>query len=251
MPIIERSSMKKFIREPALALELPAKLTATSLTLNSGIAYEDYAKCLMSLARLKDSNNWWIGDGINEGEQRWGEMYVQAASDTGINEERLRQMKWVSARIPSPIRNNNLSWSHHYAVASLETEEQRRDWLARAEIKGWAVRDLQCQLIIAGLRKTRVKMPVLAPADILEAQAERQNGASYDVITGELSVVKEAICPVCDEAPATILVCPKCVESIHLAFEQIRNKNIHKRRGKKHGTREDRDAAGSDGRQNN
>lgn len=84
---------------------------------------------------------WWVGDWLNYGEQRWGEMYAQAEVTTGWDYQRLRDAKWVANGVHLSVRKDNLSWSHHKEVAHLEPQEQAA-WLNRAEVEGLSVRAL-------------------------------------------------------------------------------------------------------------
>jgi hypothetical protein len=247
--------MKKIIIKDQTFVALPGIMTTQSWGLPHDISYEEWRSAGLRLGQIKDWTNFAIGDWINFGEAKWGETYVQAVSELKINEERLRQMKWVSSRLPVYCRNNKLTWSHHYAVASLETEKERVDWLAKAEKENLGVRELRDQLVAVGLSEKRVKS-VEQPAIKIPIEVHHHCMACGKTVTkegercdcrpinGELK--STAICPVCDEEPATILVCPRCVNSIHLAIAQIQNKNIHKRKGRKYGTREDGNLTGSE-----
>jgi len=59
-------------------------------------------------------------------------MYAQAIDATGVEYDTLRQEVYVSGSVEFVLRNTNLSWSHHYAVAPLPEDEQR-EWLEYAE----------------------------------------------------------------------------------------------------------------------
>ena len=105
-------------------------------------------------------------------------------------------------------------------MASLDDEQNRRHWLTRAENNAWQVRELQDELVKAGLREQRERRPALRFDPELTAISVGQ--PTNGVITAVVDDRQVGpTCRVCDEAPATVLVCPKCVESVHLAFEQI------------------------------
>jgi len=48
---------------------------------------------------------------------KWGEMYEEAEQLTGINYQRLADLKWVSQVFEFSYRNENLSWKHDRAIA--------------------------------------------------------------------------------------------------------------------------------------
>jgi hypothetical protein len=225
--------LKKIIVRDNTFAALPGKMTTHAWEIPPTISYDEWRQAGLRLDQIRDWTNFAIGDWLEFGNAKWGEKYSQAASELKIHPDRLRQLKWVSSRVPAGDRNNKLTWSHHYEVASLATDKERKEWLARAEQENWQVRELREKLNEAGLRP-RAPAPVLADLALLDNQRERHqetvtphNGIGH--IEAELVVV----CPVCDEAPATILVCPKCVESVDLAFKQIHKKVTHKRKGKK------------------
>lgn len=73
-----------------------------------------------------------IGDWIAYGEMHYGEQYAQALSETDYDYGTLRNFKYVASNVPLSLRNDNLSFDHHRAVAPLEPDEQA-EWLAKAE----------------------------------------------------------------------------------------------------------------------
>jgi hypothetical protein len=91
--------------------------TATSLTLPADLPYEQWRDAGLMYARLGKAVQWWLGDWLCYGENRFGELYAQAASETGYSEESLRGFQWVSSRVPPSVRRLTLSWSHHQVAA--------------------------------------------------------------------------------------------------------------------------------------
>ena len=66
----------------------------------------------------------WIGDWLNYGEKaNYGDKYTQALEVTKYDYQTLRDAAWVSGRIQLSDRSDNLSWTHHRAVAALGTDE--------------------------------------------------------------------------------------------------------------------------------
>src|SRR6185295_8348778 len=149
---LSRASM--ILREGAFT-DLPGKLTAVSYEPPNNLKYDEWRVALFRLVQVKEWTNFAIGDALEYGEVHYGEQYSQAASDTGISEDKLMLFKHVAHRVDQLRRNKSLSWSHHLEVAKLRPDEQEL-WLGLAEKSRWSVRDLREQLIIAGLRESKV-----------------------------------------------------------------------------------------------
>jgi hypothetical protein len=107
-------------------------MSETALQFTSGVmSFEEWASIGRTLQRAAGSVNWWLGDWLNEGEIRYGEMYTQAIEETGLSYQTLANIKYVSGRIPASHRRENLPWKHHAIVASLPDDE-RDFWLSCA-----------------------------------------------------------------------------------------------------------------------
>jgi phage N-6-adenine-methyltransferase len=106
------------------------------------LSFDEWIAIGNTLQQVGASLNWWVGDWLNYGEQRWGEMYAQAEVTTGWDYQRLANAKWVASRVHFSLRQENLKFSHHAEVASLSPEEQAA-WLNRAEYESWSVRRLR------------------------------------------------------------------------------------------------------------
>jgi len=104
--------------------------------------YDEWLDCSNTLYLLEGSIQWALGDWLNYGESKWGEKYAQAVEDTGYYNQTLRDDKWVSSRIDLSLRKDNLTFSHHKEVASLEPDEQE-ELLDRAESDNLTVRQLR------------------------------------------------------------------------------------------------------------
>ena len=57
-----------------------------------------------------------------------GDLYDAALVATGLDRTTLHAYAYVARQVPSSLRNEDLSWEHHKAVAKLEEDEQQR-WL--------------------------------------------------------------------------------------------------------------------------
>ena len=96
---------------------------------------EDFAGPLRFALWCQQGSKWWIGDLLNAGDARFGEMFSQVCEGQ-ISASLLQQYESVARRVPRENRNPNLSWSCHAAVARLPGAGQKR-LLAKAERYGW------------------------------------------------------------------------------------------------------------------
>jgi len=97
------------------------------------------------LGGISRCNQWWLGDWVRYGSEKWGEKYTQAAKITGYDPRSLANMASIAAAFDSSRRRDDLTWSHHVAVAALPEQEQER-WLDRAAAENLSVADLRTEL---------------------------------------------------------------------------------------------------------
>jgi hypothetical protein len=87
-----------------------------------------------------------IGDAILAGEELYGERSYQAFESFQLSHEVLKECARVCSRIPHSRRRVTLTWSHHRAVASLPTLQDRQEWLRRAGDEGMSHHVLRAEL---------------------------------------------------------------------------------------------------------
>lgn len=115
----------------------------TTLRLREGLSYKAWERVGRDVLQpITRGTQWWIGDWLLYGEQRFGEKYAQAIDATGYEAGTLANMNWVSAAIAPSRRRENLSWGHHQVIAPLPPVDQER-WLVLAEREGLSVSDLR------------------------------------------------------------------------------------------------------------
>lgn len=190
-----------------IGLDIPGA-EATCLTLPEGLTYEEWCSLGHALGRLHRAHNWWVGDWLLRGEHVFGEKFAQAAAETGLSEEHLKNTQWVAAAYAPVSRHEGLTWTHHFYVAALD---DREDWLAKAEMLGWTANELLRQVkgeqrkqkppgqaLLAALRELanssvepRAWLACLTSAeynDVVQAleSAQRYLRAVHDVIQIEL-----------------------------------------------------------------
>lgn len=101
------------------------EITETGLIINEQVTYEEWSTYGKQLAYRYSKIQWAIGDWINFGERKFGEMYSQAEDDTHFAYGTLRNYASVCARIPIENRHPQLRFHQVKHVACLEPHEQR------------------------------------------------------------------------------------------------------------------------------
>jgi hypothetical protein len=124
---------------------LSSGLSSVSWIPSRDIQLNEWAAVGRRLGRIALGSQWWIGDWVRYGCARWGERYTAAARITGYDVHSLRNMVWIASCFEPSRRRDNLSWSHHASIATLEPAEQDR-WLDRAIAEKLSVSDLRVEL---------------------------------------------------------------------------------------------------------
>ena len=127
------------------SLGLPGTARRVGLQLPEDLSFEEWSGIGSTLQSVEGSIQWWIGDWLNFGERRYGEMYTQAMDATERSYQALADAKWIAGEFEFSCRHENLSWTHHRESASLPHEE-RADVLSIAENEGWSVRDVRAEV---------------------------------------------------------------------------------------------------------
>lgn len=131
--------MTELVKRPdgfQLAADLASNgaLRTTGLYLHDpNLTYTEYEALGVLLGRMHQSLRFAIGDWLLLGEQLFPDTVYQAAEALGISEEGMRDYLRVSERVPRSIRRERLSWSHHRAVAAIQTPKEQKAWLKAAE----------------------------------------------------------------------------------------------------------------------
>lgn len=159
-----------------------AKFTETGLTLNRNTAFEQWEDIIFQLARMEKATQWWIGDALNFGEQVYGEMYASAISPSQART--WRQYKWVANAIELSRRRDNVDWSTHVEIASLEPCEQDKLLDVAEEL------NLSTIAMRAEVKKYRT-MLLVAKAESAGMEAKEYNGFKVnDVYVGDVHKIE-------------------------------------------------------------
>ena len=124
---------------------LSVNLTPVSWTPARELDLAEWTVAGRRLGAIGRCGQWGIGDWIRYGNSRFGERYSRAARITGYDAQTLMNMVYVASRYEVSRRRENLSWSHHETLASLDPEAQDR-WLDRAAIERLSIADLRLEL---------------------------------------------------------------------------------------------------------
>lgn len=115
----------------------------TGMTFLPETPYAVWEECVGTLQRIAGSVQWWIGDALRFGERTYGETYAQAIESTGQSYGHLANCKWVAGRYDPSLRNEDVTWNHHVALADMDDVDERQDLLREAGAEGWSVSRLK------------------------------------------------------------------------------------------------------------
>lgn len=121
------------------------EVTATSWTPTADLSFEEWCEAGQRLGQMAEAIQWWIGDWLNYGSTTYGEKYLKALDATGYDYGSLRNMASIAGEFDLSRRRDNLSWSHHADVASLDPIQQE-SYLDQAEAHGWSRQQLRSAL---------------------------------------------------------------------------------------------------------
>ena len=130
-------------------------ITRIGLQVTSDLSFEEWQSMASRFGAAMSSAAFVIGDWLVYGEDHFRgqkrlpgfedesignrrvstEIYGEALRLTGLDRSTLVTYAYVSRRVPSSLRNEQLSWEHHKAVAKLNEDGQQR-WLRIAQDEG-------------------------------------------------------------------------------------------------------------------
>jgi hypothetical protein len=97
---------------------------STGLDIKHGMPIESWLEIGLKLKRINSGIQFWLGDWLKYGEANYGDMYTQALDETDYTNGSLRNIVYVCNQIEMSRRRDNVSFSAHAEVASLEPELQ-------------------------------------------------------------------------------------------------------------------------------
>jgi hypothetical protein len=126
----------------------------TVLAIPDGLTLDQWAEIGAHLRVAMDSTPWWVGDWIiyarnsYELDSDGNAVSTQEAAvrrrlaELGFEHETIDPYRRVAAKFPPSARHEDLSWTHHFVVSSLEPDDAHR-LLHEAATEGWSTRDLR------------------------------------------------------------------------------------------------------------
>lgn len=152
-------------------LERGGALTPRGLTLPTTITYDRYEALGAHLGHATEVLQFAIGDWLVAGESLFPEQWSQAAEALSLSESERGRYARVASRVPPEIRKQELSWSHHRAVAGLERGEQEH-WLNLAVNERLSKAQLE-ELIAEHKRKSQAgRVPAPPRSYVVERVAD-------------------------------------------------------------------------------
>lgn len=175
-------TMNEIVVDGGLATSI-GETTEVSWTAPSHMTLAEWLAVGRTFQQVGRSLNFWTGDWLAQGEQRFGETYAQGVELTGHAVESLKKYKAVAERIPASMRRPELSWSHHFAVCYLPPEE-RGPLLDMASTLELPVRDLKrVAALMDGQRARVLTLYERGEIDSYKALARAASTAKYEELT--------------------------------------------------------------------
>lgn len=147
----------------------------TALKIAKEIPFNEWRDLLDTVALMGEHVAWWVGDALAFGDE-FKASYREAIDQVNGKFGAFQNYAWVARAVAPSTRVENLSWSHHRAVAALKTETEQIRWLDAAERLGWNVHELE-----EAIRQERAELPRQATL----ALTVRATGGLYEECTRE------------------------------------------------------------------
>jgi len=143
--------------ENALTIDsATVRATETGLCFDGDLSFEEWRDVGRKVGRVARTSLFLVGDWLAYGESRWngGERfekmpdeqaarYIEAMQETGLELRTLMDAAYVARSVPYAERRPQLTFEHHKAVASLKSEDERGEWLEKADKQGLSTRRLR------------------------------------------------------------------------------------------------------------
>ena len=135
-------------------LEKAGAISVTGLMLSDpNLPYDQYEALGVLLGKMHEAVRFAIGDFIILGESLYRELAYQAIEAMGLSVDARREYVRVAQQVPRSVRREDLSWSHHRAVAGFnrvtKTGErvaaigEQKKWLKAAADQGMSHAELR------------------------------------------------------------------------------------------------------------
>lgn len=127
---------------------LAGSLKPTHYELAPHATYEDWSSHIEALSALGERVQFWIGDALITGEDRFPDRYSQMVDSTQLSRGTLHNFAWVARRFPPHRRRSNahgeplLSFNHYRVIAGIEDDAEQDRWLDAAIEHRWSIAEL-------------------------------------------------------------------------------------------------------------
>jgi hypothetical protein len=126
------------VRVTSVGLEIDAALDRPSWL----SAVEVLARFEAERERTASAASWWLGDLIAFGAVKFDVTYREIGEVVGRSEQTVKNLAWVSRKVPPEVRDAELPWRTHKAVAPLDDHNEQRQLLALAKERGLSAEEL-------------------------------------------------------------------------------------------------------------
>jgi hypothetical protein len=176
------------------------ELSAVGAKGKPGTTHEQYGQGILAVEGTRDSLKWAQADLMNELEDRFPEEASQYWPKF-LDLSTVKRWRWLAARIPMKDRRQELTFSHHEAVASIIEEPVRKEYLQKAIDERWSVREMAKAISEAGVKREekRPKTSIEArinnqpvPMEVVEKEAAEAGGYNPEPPT-EVKETKEIV----------------------------------------------------------
>jgi N6-adenosine-specific RNA methylase IME4 len=122
-------------------------LHETGVDVDGRPSFGEYEGVLEFARRAHKAAGWWVADLVRYGEKRedWKERLGQVIDASGYSEKTVKNLKYVGENVDPSRRRGDVDISLHSEVAPLAPADQV-EWLEKAAVNGWSVRDLRLEL---------------------------------------------------------------------------------------------------------
>lgn len=122
------------------------QLTSTGVIVAANVrpSLAEYQGTFDFVTRVHKFSGFWLADMIAYADTRpeWKEKIDQIIDAEVLDEDSVKQYRYVAKNVPPENRVEGVAYGHHAAVAGLPGEEQT-EWLERSKEKGWTQRELK------------------------------------------------------------------------------------------------------------
>lgn len=110
----------------------PFALMPGKLVIHEMASIERWEEFLPQLFMMQKYAPWWLGDAVNFGEARFGDVFWQSVP-MDASQKMIERFASISRKIPPEERVLSLSWTHHVTALRVEVPAVRRALLRKAE----------------------------------------------------------------------------------------------------------------------